>query len=91
MITFISNWFIQINPIRADPVIEIEMIRFVRYLLVINGVTRIKPYPPNFNKIEAKIIDPTTGASTWAFGSHKCPRKIGSLIKKASINLMAII
>ncbi len=26
--------------------------------------TRNNPYPPNFNKIPAKIIDPETGAST---------------------------
>lgn len=26
--------------------------------------TRIKPYPPNFSKTPAKIIDPATGAST---------------------------
>jgi hypothetical protein len=29
------------------------------------GKIRTNPYPPNFNKIPAKIIDPATGASTW--------------------------
>jgi hypothetical protein len=28
------------------------------------GKTRRKPYPPNFNKTPAKIIEPETGAST---------------------------
>lgn len=32
---------------------------------------RNSPYLPNFNKIPARIIDPATGASTWALGSHK--------------------
>jgi hypothetical protein len=30
----------------------------------IKGKIRNKPYPPNFNKTPAKIIDPETGAST---------------------------
>ena len=34
-------------------------------------VRRIKPYPPIFRRIAARIIDPATGASTCAFGSHK--------------------
>lgn len=29
------------------------------------------PYPPSFRRSPARIIDPATGASTWAFGSHK--------------------
>jgi hypothetical protein len=47
------------------------------------GKNRIKPYPPNFNITPAKIIDPATGASTWAFNSHKCTEYIGNLAKKA--------
>ena len=34
-------------------------------------ISRISPYPPNFRRIAARIIDPATGASTCAFGSHK--------------------
>jgi len=30
----------------------------------------INPYPPNFNKILAKIIDPIVGASTCASGNQ---------------------
>jgi len=35
------------------------------------ALSRIIPYPPNFNRTPAKIIDPATGASTWALGSHR--------------------
>lgn len=42
---------------------------------------RIKPYPPNFKTTPANNIDPATGASTWAFGSHKWNGYIGILIK----------
>jgi hypothetical protein len=31
---------------------------------------RIKPKPPNFNKIPAKITEPAVGASQCASGSH---------------------
>ena len=41
------------------------------------------PYPPNFNKIPARIMDPPTGASTWALGSHWCTKYIGNFTKKA--------
>ena len=44
---------------------------------------RIIPYPPSFNKIPAKIIEPPTGASTWALGSHWCTKYIGNFTKKA--------
>lgn len=48
--------------------------------------TRIIPYPPNFRRIAARIIEPATGASTWALGSHKCTRYKGSFTEKARIN-----
>jgi len=32
------------------------------------------PYPPNFKSTPARTIDPATGASTWALGSHKWPK-----------------
>lgn len=53
----------------------------IREILIIIGyslftefklfITRIIPYPPNFRRIAARIIDPAMGASTWAFGSHR--------------------
>lgn len=35
-----------------------------------SGIIFISPNPPIFNKIAARNIDPATGASTWALGSH---------------------
>jgi len=32
-------------------------------------------------------MEPATGASTWALGSHKCIIKIGILTKKAMIKI----
>ena len=49
-------------------------------------ISRISPYPPNFSKMAARIIDPATGASTWAFGSHKWNPYIGIFTKKATID-----
>jgi len=46
--------------------------------------TRQIPYPPNFNKTPARIIDPATGASTWALGNHRWPIKTGIFTKKAN-------
>ena len=34
-------------------------------------IRRISPYPPSFRRIAARIIEPATGASTWAFGSQR--------------------
>lgn len=34
-------------------------------------VIRSIPYPPSFNRIAARTIDPAMGASTWAFGSQR--------------------
>lgn len=41
------------------------------------GIIRINPYLPSFSSSPAKIIDPATGASTWAFGSHRCTKYRG--------------
>lgn len=38
---------------------------------------RIRPYPPSFSRTAARIIDPATGASTWAFGNQRCVIYIG--------------
>ena len=32
---------------------------------------RSNPYPPNFRRMAARIMEPATGASTWALGSHR--------------------
>lgn len=46
------------------------------------------PYPPSFNRTAAKIIDPSRGASTWAFGSHRWKINIGIFTRKAIINII---
>lgn len=43
------------------------------------------PYPPSFNKIAAKIIDPATGASTWALGSQRWAENRGIFTMKAAM------
>jgi hypothetical protein len=45
--------------------------------------TRRMPYPPSFRRIPAKIIDPATGASTWAFGSQRWEIYRGIFTRKA--------
>jgi len=60
-------------------------------VFIISLFIRIKPYPPNFSRIAARIIDPATGASTWAFGSHMCIENKGNLARKASISIAHII
>lgn len=55
------------------------------------GVRRIIPYPPNFNRTAAKIIEPAIGASTWALGSQRWRPYNGILIMKARIHASHII
>lgn len=47
---------------------------------------RIMPYPPSLRRIAAKIILPSSGASTCALGNHKCAKNIGNFTRKASKN-----
>lgn len=49
------------------------------------GVIRMMPYPPSFSKIAARTIEPAIGASTCAFGSHRCRPYRGIFTIKASI------
>lgn len=44
---------------------------------------RIIPYPPSFSRTAASTIDPATGASTCAFGSHRWTPYNGILTKNA--------
>lgn len=54
------------------PIILILMIQLLILVFSIHkGQNRMIPYPPNFSKMAARIIDPSKGASTWAFGNHK--------------------
>lgn len=49
----------------------------------IKRAMRIIPYPPSFRRIAARIIEPATGASTCALGSHRWAMNIGSFTIKA--------
>jgi len=74
---------VDVAPINLILIIQL----FILLILEIHkGINRINPYPPSFNKIAARIIDPSNGASTWALGNHKCIKNIGILAKKANIN-----
>lgn len=70
---FRSGWRRHISlaykaPIRVKEIKWDEM----KYLCHLKtDISRRIPYPPSFSKTAAKIIDPATGASTWAFGSHR--------------------
>jgi len=44
---------------------------------------RESPYPPNFRRMAAKIIDPAMGASTWALGNQRWKPYIGIFMTKA--------
>lgn len=46
-------------------------------------IIRIIPYPPSFSKTAASTIDPATGASTCAFGNHRCTPYSGIFTKNA--------
>ena len=74
----------QVNPIYADPVRAKMIITLEIGENEVKTATPIKPIPPNFNKIEARIIDPIIGVSTWASGSHKWVIKIGNFTKNAN-------
>lgn len=46
---------------------------------------RNTPYLPSFRRIAAKIIEPATGASTWALGSQRWVKNNGIFTIKAMI------
>jgi hypothetical protein len=78
-----SGWRIQINLVATAPHNEIliSIDEFNIHNFGNNWIIRANPYPPNFSKIAAKIIDPAIGASTWAFGNHKWTENIGNFTK----------
>ncbi len=84
-----SDWRRQIIDVITPPTIAIDMIGFINVLFIYLKIVIIRamPYPPSFSKIAARIIDPATGASTCAFGSHKCTENSGSF----TINAVIII
>lgn len=76
---FTSIWRIQIKLVIKAPHIEIlvNVITKFKFPANITALSRSNPYPPSLSKIPARIIDPDTGASTWALGNHKCVKYIG--------------
>lgn len=72
MATFISVIRITIKASNPLPSKESLVIYSLSKILELNIIiTKNNPYPPNFSKTPAKIIEPETGASTWALGNHK--------------------
>lgn len=55
--------------------------------LIIKGRKRISPYPPNLSRTAARIIEPSTGASTWALGNHRWKINMGNFTRKANIKI----
>lgn len=47
---------------------------------------RIMPYPPNFKRMAARIMEPAIGASTCALGSHRWTPYNGILMRNASMH-----
>lgn len=84
---FISGCRIQMVLVTTAPHIAVEQIKGRNRLLACTDkeAKRRIPYLPSLRRIAAKIIDPATGASTWALGSHRWTRYSGSLTKKAKI------
>ncbi len=64
---------VQIRPVRHAPHMAMELNMGVRVLFTqINNIaSRRSPYLPSFRRTAARIIDPATGASTWALGSQR--------------------
>ena len=89
IIDFISDCRKQIIDVSTPPTIAIDIIGLINILFMCEKIMIIRaiPYPPSFSRIAAKIIDPATGASTCAFGNHKCTENSGSF----TINAVIII
>src|SRR6516225_739253 len=52
----------------------------------IGNEKRIKPYPPSFKRMPARMTEPAVGASTWASGSQVWTGHIGTLTAKEAKN-----
>jgi hypothetical protein len=69
-------------PIRLKIAIAEVILEFA----LITGTNKNTPYPPSFSKMAASTIEPATGASTWALGSHKWTPYMGYFTKNPAIN-----
>ena len=89
IIDFMSDCRKQIIDVTTPPTIATAMIGLTNVLFIYLNIIIIRaiPYPPSLSKMAARIIDPATGASTCAFGSHRCTENSGSF----TINAVIII
>ena len=71
-----------IAPTRAP-----HKIRLIGIVCETTHIIRHRPYPPSFNITPARIMEPSTGASTWALGSHKCKKNIGNFTKNLNTTI----
>lgn len=84
---FVSVWRRQIILVIKAPHRE-TLMKIGATSLFIGGHSvdiRIRPYLPSLRRMAARIIDPATGASTWAFGSHRCVKYMGIFTINAMI------
>lgn len=84
-----SGWRKQIRLVEIAPIIAI-LISGADKNLTDRGnktINRISPYPPSLRRMAAKIIEPATGASTWAFGNQRWTKNKGSFTRKAVYNI----
>jgi len=87
IITFKSVCREQTKLVIAAPTIPSDIRIFIQmnFVMLINQTNFSTPYPPIFNRTPAKIMEPSTGASTCAFGSQTCKKNTGNLAKKIKI------
>lgn len=83
---FISDCRRQINLVTTAPIRASDIKKSFKDCDRLGNIMdiRIKPYPPNFRRIAARIIEPAIGASTCALGSHKWTENSGNFTINAS-------
>jgi hypothetical protein len=67
----------------APPITANTTINLITFSDISGLLNRNNPTPANFKRIPANIIEPYTGASTCALGSHICTPKIGNFTRNA--------
>lgn len=90
---FISCWRTQMRLVIAPPqsAIAEKIILFSWGIGGIRYIIRNIPYPPNFKSTAARIIEPATGASTCALGSHKWKKYSGNFTRNAKFIITQVL
>ena len=91
IIFFMSVVCKQVIPIKETLTSPIKQIKVITLSELVNIINRIIPIPPSFSRIPAKIIDPYTGASTWARGNQRCKENKGNFTKNLNITARLIL